>query len=89
MDSKGVEQAAAAFWGNDPYYPRPGLEGDILWSVFREYYIQISGTCIGIVNEPHEAERRRALSRQFIDLVEQEGKTRQMKKEKEKKVNLN
>lgn len=89
MDSKGVEQAAAAFWGNDPYYPRPGLERDTLWSVFREYYLQISGTCMGIVNEPHEAERRRALSRQFIDMVEQEGKMRQTRKEKEKKANLN
>ncbi|KGO77595.1 Protein of unknown function DUF3669, zinc finger protein [Penicillium italicum] len=83
MDSKGVEQAAAAFWGNDPYYPRPGIERDILlWVVFREHYLQISEACIGIFNEPHEAERRRALSRQFIQLVEQEGKTRQTRKEK-------
>lgn len=76
MDSKGVEQAAAAFWGNDRYYPRPGPERDIsLWIVFRNHYLQISEVCTGIVNEPYEAERRRALSRQFIDLVEQKGKT--------------
>ncbi|CAI7585286.1 unnamed protein product [Penicillium glandicola] len=83
MDSHGVEQAAAAFWGNDHYYPRSGFGRDLsLWTVFREYYLRITETSIGIVNEPHEAERRRALSRQFIDLVEQEGNTR---KENEKK----
>ncbi|KAJ5705910.1 hypothetical protein N7536_001599 [Penicillium majusculum] len=87
MDSKGVEQAAAAFWGNDRYYPRPGLETDILlWIVFREHYLQISEMCIGIVNEPYEAERRCVLSRQFIDLVEQKGKT---SKEKEKDPDMN
>lgn len=87
MDSKGVEQAAAAFWGNDRYYPRPGTETDILlWNVFREHYLQISETCIGIVDEPYEAERRRALSRQFIDLVQQKGKT---SKGKEKDPDMN
>lgn len=86
MNSNGVEQAAAAFWGNDPYYPRPGLEKDLLWIVFRQYYLRISETCIGIVNEPDEAKRRRALSRQFIDLVEQEGTTRNIRKGKERKL---
>ncbi|KAJ5213432.1 hypothetical protein N7449_000601 [Penicillium cf. viridicatum] len=82
MDSKGVEQAAADFWGNDRYYPRPGPERDILlWIVFRNHYLQISEMCTGIVNEPYEAERRRALSRQFIDLVEQKGKTTKEKEQ--------
>lgn len=87
MDSKGVEQAAATFWRNDRYYPRPGLETDILlWIVFREHYLRISEMCIGIVNEPYEAERRCVLSRQFIDLVEQKGKT---SKEKEQDPDMN
>lgn len=80
MDSNGVQQAAAAFWRNDPYYPRPGKEfkGDIsLWNTFRENYLQKSMECINIGSrEPEEAERRRSLSEQFICLVEQEGDAR-------------
>ncbi|KGO43443.1 Protein of unknown function DUF3669, zinc finger protein [Penicillium expansum] len=90
MDPKGVEQAAAAFWSNDRYYPRPGLERDLsLWIVFREHYIQMSETCIEIVNESDEAERRRALSRQFIHLVEQEGNMRKTMKETQKESDIN
>lgn len=74
MDSKGMKQAAIAFWRNDPYYPRPGrsLEKDkSLWTVFREHYIQTSENYIDVmVDEPTEAERRRGLSKQFISLVE-------------------
>lgn len=77
MDLEGVVQAVAAFWGNDPYYPRPEKDPS-LWSVFREHYIQISEDCIAVC-EPRAAERRRILSRQFIDLVEQEGKKRKEK----------
>lgn len=69
-----------AFWGNDPYYPRPykELERDqSLWLVFRDHYLQTSQTCIDIAaREPQEAERRHALSKQFIDQIEQKGKTR-------------
>lgn len=60
--SKGVEQAAAAFWGDDRYYPRPGVETNILlWNLFREHYLRISVTCNGVVDDPYEEERRRAL----------------------------
>lgn len=83
MDSKGVEQAVAAFWGNDPYYPRPckELERDqLLWLVFRDHYLQTSQTCIDIaVREPQEAQRRHALSKQFIRQIEQEGEARKGK----------
>lgn len=72
MDSEGVVQAVTAFWRNDPYYPRPEKD-PILWSVFRERYIQVSEACGG---EPEAVERRRILSRYFIDLVEQERKLR-------------
>ncbi|KAJ5180856.1 Protein of unknown function DUF3669 zinc finger protein [Penicillium capsulatum] len=78
MDLKGVEQAAIAFWRNDPYYPRPDkvLENDRSpWAIFREHYIQPSEIYIGIVvEEPLEVERRGALSKQFIELVEQGNK---------------
>lgn len=42
MDSKGVQQAAAAFWRNDPYYPRPLKYSEIeisLWFAFKEHYL--------------------------------------------------
>lgn len=83
MDSKGVEQAVAAFWANDPYHPRPGkeLERDqLLWLVFRDHYLQTSQTCIDVaVREPQEAERRHALSKQLIGQIEQEGEARKGK----------
>jgi len=74
MDLEGVEQAVAAFWGNDPYYPRPGKDPSI-WMAFRQRYIQTSDACAAIC-ESREAEKRRMLSRRFIDLVEQEGRNR-------------
>lgn len=39
MDEKGVDQAVAAFFRNDPYYPRPG---QLLWKVFRDRFLQTS-----------------------------------------------
>ncbi|CAG8937269.1 unnamed protein product [Penicillium salamii] len=71
MSSGGAVQAAAAFWRNDPYYPRPGKDSS-LWNVFREHYIHVSEACGG---ETKSVERR-MLPRYFIDLVEQEGKLR-------------
>jgi hypothetical protein len=41
MDAKGVHACAAAFYDNDPYYPRPGDEE--LWPIFRYSYLQIVG----------------------------------------------
>lgn len=77
MALTGVEQAAIAFWRNDPYYPRPRrkFESDnVLWTAFREHYLQISSTCIDVGScGPEEAGNRRALSERFISLVEEEG----------------
>jgi hypothetical protein len=42
MDKKGVNQAVLAFLQNDPYYPRPGLDGGILWNVFELKYLETS-----------------------------------------------
>lgn len=79
MDLNGVKQAVASFWGNDPYYPRPGKD-PVVWNAFRERYIQISGACIDFC-EPQEAERHRILPNLFIQLVEQEGKRRREEKD--------
>lgn len=71
MDAKGVEQCVAAFWGNDPYYPRPERDRE-LWRVFREYYLRISDTCSAGL-EAQEREKRRVLAWNFIGLLEQDG----------------
>lgn len=80
MNSKGVEQAATAFWRNDPFYPRPGkdlLRDRSLWAVFREHYIRTSEAYIdAAVDGPEEAEKRRGLSTQFIEMIEQDGSAR-------------
>ena len=50
MDQAGVEQAAAAFWKNDPYFPRPAKssrEDRELWAVFKEQFLQTSGNILG------------------------------------------
>ncbi|KAJ6051566.1 uncharacterized protein N7446_006198 [Penicillium canescens] len=65
----------ASFWGNDPYYPRPGKD-PVIWDAFRERYIQISDACMGLSGS-QKAESRHALPNQFIELVEQEGKRRE------------
>jgi hypothetical protein len=77
MDLDGVKRAVASFWGNDPYYPRPGKDS-VIWKSFRERYIEISNACIGLC-EPQEAEQRRFLPNQFIELVGQDGKRREEK----------
>jgi hypothetical protein len=46
----GVEQAARAFWRNDPYFPRPGREGvdRELWELFRGTFLEASLTLLGV-----------------------------------------
>lgn len=49
-DQAGIEQAAAAFHGNDAYYPRPGSDreaDEALWRVFRERFLQRSWGILG------------------------------------------
>ncbi|UKZ78335.1 hypothetical protein TrVFT333_006071 [Trichoderma virens FT-333] len=49
LDEKGIEQASNAFWGNDPYYPRPGSVNPAnqrLWSIFEERFIQSSSKAL-------------------------------------------
>lgn len=63
MDEAGVKQAIAAFWQNDPYYPRPcppDHPDEELWTIFKTRYLQHSD---------EKAESRQILARQFIDGV--------------------
>jgi hypothetical protein len=66
MDENGVGKAVKAFWGNDPFYPRPGKA---LWHIFREQYIHTSDECLELC-DVQERERLRFLSRLFIEQVE-------------------
>lgn len=66
MNDKSVEQAAVAFWGNDPYYPRPCAVDSAdfpLWEAFESRYLSTSEAIL----------RRRGLeimlARSFIERV--------------------
>jgi len=50
LDQAGVEQAAAAFYKNDPFYPRPASDNEadrMLWRVFRSRFLESSRAILG------------------------------------------
>ena len=50
LDEKGVEQVLAAFYKNDPYYPRPGRDGgadQALCKEFKERFLDASAAILG------------------------------------------
>ena len=50
MDAEGVEQACAAFFRNDPFYPRPGTgetADEELWVVFKQRFLKSSYRFLG------------------------------------------
>jgi Zinc finger protein len=69
MDEKGVDQAIAAFFGNDPYYPHPGQP---LWKGFRDRYLQ---TSFNIISGDHD-DQRTQLPEMFIEKVEEKQQKR-------------
>ena len=71
LDKKGVEQAVAAFYKNDPYYPRPGsgnLNDRALWAAFKEIFLSTSSAIL----EAGSVEA--GLPALWIDMVEQREK---------------
>ncbi|PTB71595.1 hypothetical protein M440DRAFT_1386262 [Trichoderma longibrachiatum ATCC 18648] len=49
LDKEGVDQANRAFWGNDPYFPRPGsrnLADQTLWTIFQDRYMASSAAAL-------------------------------------------
>ena len=68
-DEYGVEQAVAAFFGNDPYYTRPGHHGNnrLFWEEFRDRFLSASEMILG----PESAEA--CLPGLWVRLVEQRG----------------
>ena len=50
LDAEGVQQAVAAFYKNDPYYPRPGRvtgADQVLWDEFKERFLEASAATLG------------------------------------------
>lgn len=50
LSEEGVEQDCAAFFRNDPYYPRPGRgnsKDQRLWEMFRERFLEVSKGIFG------------------------------------------
>jgi hypothetical protein len=65
MDEHGIEQAARAFWRNDPFYPRPRC-GCSLWQAFQEHYLQVS-------RQVAAGDLEVSLSKLFIEKLVEEG----------------
>ncbi|KAE8853942.1 hypothetical protein HRS9122_00934 [Pyrenophora teres f. teres] len=50
LDEHGVDQACAAFFKNDPFYPRPGTgeaADEELWLVFKQTFLESSQRILG------------------------------------------
>ncbi|KAK4978604.1 hypothetical protein LTR42_001104 [Elasticomyces elasticus] len=50
LDDAGIEQAARAFFRNDPFYPRPDWEHETdrrLWEVFSRRFLESSTAILG------------------------------------------
>lgn len=78
MDDTGVERACAAFFKNDPFYPRPGSEeatDEELWKVFKGQFLVTSRRILG------ETGGAAALPERLMDMIEKEGDARRKRKE--------
>jgi hypothetical protein len=71
MDQNGVNQAVAAFFRNDPFYPRPGAQQH-LWEAFREQYLQVSSKIIRSTQNSDAVDARTPLPGLFIGQIETE-----------------
>lgn len=73
MDKIGVEQAVAAFYRNDPYYPRPGrdnVKDQTLWTGFKDRFLEASEAIMGGQGSPQAG-----LPALWVDLAEQRGRS--------------
>ena len=74
MNEEGVDQACAAFFKNDPFYPRPGsgeAADEELWMVFKQRFLESSRR---IMEETSRDER--SLAERLIEKLEKEGHSR-------------
>ncbi|CAA9960342.1 DUF3669 domain containing protein [Pyrenophora teres f. maculata] len=74
LDEHGVDQACAAFFKNDPFYPRPGTgeaADEELWLVFKQTFLESSQRILG------EAGREKwFLADRLMKMIEEEGHAR-------------
>lgn len=82
MDEEGVAKSVEAFFGNDPYYPRPG---EASWTAFRETYLRTSSR---IILEDEADYWRITLSQKFIEKVEEEQRRRDEQRGKRQRTGL-
>jgi hypothetical protein len=81
MNEAGVEQACAAFWKNDPFYPRPGTgeaADEELWVIFKNKFLDSSRRIIG-----RKSRDKLFLADKLIERIVQEGLSRRRNKEVE------
>lgn len=75
MNEKGVEQAADAFWRNDPYFPRPHLEGieedGWLWRAFEQRFLWTS--VVLLLNEPQYQRLPGLLMQRIVQRANRQG----------------
>ena len=67
MDELGVEKEFWAFFVNDPYFRRSGVDGSrdqLLWMAFSEEYLRVSGRLLA-----DGTEEWRGLPRRFVEGV--------------------
>ncbi|KAH7067344.1 zinc finger protein-domain-containing protein [Paraphoma chrysanthemicola] len=78
MDEVGMKQACAAFYRNDPFFPRPG-SGDTadeeLWEVFRQRFLLASRRILG-----EERPRECRFAEGLIEHIEREGRAQARRK---------
>lgn len=73
MDADGVEQAALAFYRNDPYFPRPcgnTQKDKVLWTIFVQHFFRSSQALLG--DSP--------LPQMFIDRIENIGQESEVRR---------
>ncbi|KAL7894223.1 zinc finger domain-containing protein [Trichoderma sp. SZMC 28014] len=69
LDESGVEQACNAFWGNDPWYPRPGrlaAADQKLWDIFEHRFLESSARALGM-----QSGQIRELPRLLVEKIKQ------------------
>lgn len=76
FDESGVEQACNAFWGNDPWYPRPGrltTADQRLWDIFEHRFLESSAWNLGT-----QSAQIKELPRLLMEKIKQVATTIQM-----------
>jgi hypothetical protein len=80
MNEAGIQQACAAFFKNDLFYPRPGTEevaDERLWMVFKQKFLLSSQKILGATS--HD---RWSFADRLMEKIEEEGRSRRKAKER-------